>query len=407
MKGKNLVVLLAVAVVAIVVAVRMQRREEPRPPEGIGKLVLPDLPVNDVAQVCVRSAQSIVTVARTEEAWVVREKYNYPARFEKVRELLLKLADMKIGQVVPAGDAQRGALKMQTPGAAPAPDAGGQARDATGTLIELSGEGGQTLGSVLVGAERTRDAGAQVGYYGPYQDGTFISTDAGQTVYLVTDLFASYGAAARDWLDTEIAGVEQSSIREVTISGPGRTELQLARRAEGGGGLEVSGLATNEEVESGKVSGIESALSYLRFADVADPALSDEQLGLSTAVVFRAVTGKGEIYTAQVGGAPTNSTQRYLRLSVVLGPAERQPAATNAAAEGTNAVATVPAAAEERRKLEESTAKLAAKLKPWTYLIEEYQAESLTATRSAAVKKREEAKKEEANKEQEEDKAGD
>jgi len=206
---------------------------------------------------------------------------------------------------------------------------------------------------------------------------------------------------AKEWLDRDLASVESSEIAEVSVAGGEGTTLRFTRPAAGGS-LTLEGLTDKEEGDSGKLSSLESALSYLRADDVADPSLSDARLGMTNATVFTAVTKKGEIYTATVGGTAAGTGQRYVRLAVALKPAEPPPppaaapapADTNAAVAATNDVAAAAkAAAEERKKTEEKVAALGKKLQPWTFLVESYKAESMTPTRAALVKEKKQEEK--------------
>jgi hypothetical protein len=227
---------------------------------------------------------------------------------------------------------------------------------------------------------------------GGYPDGRYLSIDGGKQVYLVTDPLEDISVQAKDWLDTEILNVNGADVSDITITAPGKNDLRLVRKEPSK--LEVEGLTADEEVDNSKLYGMESALSYLRFADVADPALTDAQNGMDKPTIFKLTTRKNQSYTVKIGSSPTNSAERYVRLEVTLKPADtNQPSAAEAG--GTNAVAVAAKAADERKQLEGETQTLNGKIGKWTYLIESYKAESLVTTREALVKKKEPPKTEE------------
>jgi hypothetical protein len=124
-----------------------------------------------------------------------------------------------------------------------------------------------------------------------------------------------------------------------------------------------------------KASGAAGALSYLRFDDLASPAITDEQAGMKDAVVFEAAATNGEVYTATVATS-TNAPgdMRYMRLKVSL------PAAADDAS-NTNAVGA-------RKEQEKKVADLNARFAGWTYMISQYKADSMTVKRDAIVKKK-------------------
>jgi len=415
MKIKSLVILVVLAVVLVAAVILSSHKQEVAPPSVVGYLVFPDLPVNDVAKVVVTSETSAVTLIRQNDTWGVAEMYNYPASFSKIRSLLLRLAEMKVGQVVTLAEGQRPGLKMVVPGASRTTATGGVekaeggvASGTSGLLINLYGGDGGRLAELLVGATHLRKPREEAPYFGSYPDGTFISPDGGKTVYLVKDLLDEFTSNARDWLDTEIINLSPGDIQEITISKPGQEEIRIVRESPGGP-LVVQGLATNEEPDVVKLSSVENALSYLRFDDLADPALTDEEVGMTTAVVFTAVTSSGAVYTARIGGVPPSGQGRYLRLEAGVRAEEPKPtqpaeesgsvqsqadanastlaeAASNESAAATNAISAAQASAEARRQLEAAVAAVNRRVKGWTYVIAAYKAEGMAVERAALVK---------------------
>jgi len=74
MKPKNLAALIVVAALAIGLAVITSKRNTQPAPDAIGRAVLPDLQVNDVAVLAVVAAEETATITRTETGWVVPAK---------------------------------------------------------------------------------------------------------------------------------------------------------------------------------------------------------------------------------------------------------------------------------------------------------------------------------------------
>ena len=382
MNAKKLILLVLVAVVLVGLAVVQQRKGRVAvAPERTGQPVLASLPVNDVARIVVSSTERTATVARAEEVWVSKDRHDYPADFSKVRQTLLTLSDLKIGQVLQLNDEQRRRLKLAAPGDTNTPTA----------AIDLYRADGSRIASLQLGEEHKRQPAGGGDEYGGYPDGRYVSADGGKTVVLVADTLSSISDDPMAWLDAEVANVNAGDVEEVSITAPDGDELVFRKR---GNDMVLDGLADDEEMDSGKNYSIKSALSYLRFKDVADPALTDEQLGLSTGTVYRAVTTKGEIYTATVGNAAPGGEDRYVRLSVALKPQAAPAAAdTNATdtASATNGTAKAAneAQAKERKELEEKVAKANAKVSGWTYIVAKYQADSMGLKRAEVVKKKE------------------
>jgi hypothetical protein len=109
-------------------------------------------------------------------------------------------------------------------------------------------------------------------------------------------------------------------------------------------------------------------MSYLRFADVASPALPPEALGFASSHVYRVSLKSGEIYTARIGAAVTNEpgADHYMRFHAGLAPAT-----TNDAA---------------RAAIEQKVADLNASLSPWTFVVSRYTSDNMTVPRADLVR---------------------
>jgi hypothetical protein len=396
MKPKNLIILVVVAAVLAGLAVLTNRDKATSTPDVLGNSILPDLPVNDVARIAVRTRAMTATVERVEGTWIATSKYNYPADFSKVRGALMKLSELKIGQVARLNDEQCDALKLHPP-----------ADDNGGTQVSLYDASGKELASLLLGEthERKQQGGAgpmgPMGGMGSFPDGRFVSLDDGKTVYLVDETLNDVSSTTKDWLDTDLVNVSGSDVMEVSITASGRAPVTL-KRPEKGKTMELTGLAENEELQTSKMYSIESAISYLRLADLAGPALSDEQLGLDKPVVFQATTVKDEVYTLSIGGKPDSSSDRYIRIACAMKPAQPEKAVdTEGMSEEEKKAAEDKAKEEavkragERKETEDKIKALSEKLANWTFVIESYKADSMLTKREDLVEEKKEEEKDE------------
>jgi Flp pilus assembly protein CpaB len=95
--------------------------------QATGKL-LPNFPLNDVAQVIIQSRTNNLHLVRRDNVWRVQERADYPANFSQISDLLIKLSDLKISQSQDVGPSQLGRFELLPPGAG----AG------TGTLLQFN-----------------------------------------------------------------------------------------------------------------------------------------------------------------------------------------------------------------------------------------------------------------------------
>jgi len=398
MKPKSLLILAAVAAVLIVVAIR-SGRDTAQAPSAIGQPVLAGLELNDVARLVVVSPQGTATLARAGDKWVSESAYHYPVDFQQLKSTLIKLAELKIGQVATVDPSSRNALKLYPPGDSAVTNAA-----EAGTLVKLLNDRNGELAALLIGAERRRQSSSGMGF-GGYPDGQFVSADGGSTACVVSENLYQFSRPAADWLEREIVSVQANDVREVTVAHPNSEPLELAV-PEGKTELELLGIEEKEQLDSGKSSGMKAALSYLRLEDVADPALSDADTGMDKPIVFRAVTATGEVYTVSIGKTVPNSENRYLRIRAELLPvmeAVAEAIATNAPVSAEIASTNTPAApdpavarqaaAEARRELEKRVAEFNTRCGAWTYVVASYKADSMTPTRDQLAKPKTEEKK--------------
>ena len=342
MKTKHLVLLLIAALLLIGLANWSGRRRQSPAASLTGTPLLPGFDVNAVAAVEISEGGQTLRLARIDSAWCVTNAYNYPADFQRLVQRLLALRDVKIGQV------QRG-MKLDEAGA---------------TLVKLYDSQGATLASLTLGPTRQArsDAGG-MGYYRP-SEGRYLSRNDDGQVFLVKESLEDWSTVTESWLDTQILGISADDIATIEMrpAAGGDDDAVVLDRTSGS--LKLVGLdEEKEQFESGRASGVESALTYLRFNRIADPNLPEETLGFATGNLFRVTLKNGDIYNAALGAAAEGS--RYFKVGVESGPPS-----TNA---------TLRAEAEAR------VASANDRLGRWTFLIASYSADNMVRTRDELV----------------------
>ena len=389
MRGKNLIVLLVLAAILVVTAVMSNRKSQSAPPSAIGALLLPELNLNAINSIVVATKASTASVEKGEEGWIVVEKHGYPADFDAIRDSLITLSKVKIGDAPTLSEEKRVSLGIEKLS---------EGNDET-TLVTLSGPGDDALATLILGKEHMRKSSSSNSRFGGYPDGRFLSVDGGKNVYLVSEPLSAFSDDSLDWTDTSLLDVSGSDLVKVTLSGPTGLPLEMTQ-PEGKSELVLAGLADNEEPNRPKFSSIRNALSYLKFSDVADPSLTEKDTGLTSPVRFEAKSKDGVLYTALIGGA-ADGDRRYARFSATI--LERK---TLEEKEPTPEPKTEPTSenghpgnlagsdddsgsvmSEERRK---EISDLNTRIAKWTYVIDGYKAAAMIASREDLVKAKEE-----------------
>lgn len=313
-----------------------------------GKSILPGFDASEVARIEIGGAKKLA-LAATDAGWKMESLYGYPADMKKIRENLLKLKDLKVGQSAPGR------------------------KIANGTEVTLKNVGGKPVASVTLGEQhlsKPRGQAAQFGG-GGYPDGRYVKF--GDGVVLVKDSLDAFDGDAKKWCETRICSVPSAEVKSVVYA-KGGEKLELERKDST---WNLKGLGEKEELDSSKTYSLDSALSYLDFNNVADPAKSEVEFGFATGSVYTVSLKNGQSYTARIGAA--NGSDRYFKVAAAFTPA------------GTNAA--------ENAKLEAAVKEFNDKTAKWTYLISSYSADSMSKTRKDLVKAKEEPKKDEKKEE--------
>ena len=332
MKPSKLLILVIAAAALVALAFWTNRQQRAAPPSAIGKSLLPRFDLESVARVEIARSGAPVSIVRGDDGWAVTNLFGYPADLTKLQAALLKLTEQKIGEV-----------------------ARGVNIDTNATLVDLQGASGKPLVTLRLGS-RTPERSARTA------QGRYVAVAGNPQVYLVKDTLEEFDVPPREWVNSQLLSIQSADIQTIELASPTGGVLTLARD---GASLQLQGIATNEEFDTSKSYGVESAFSYLNFSGVADPKLTEAQTGLAAPSLYRVKTKNGDLYTARMGAVAAGG-DRYVRMEAALAPP------------GTNATA----------KAEHATrkAELEQKFGKWTYLLAASTAENMTRTRADLVK---------------------
>ena len=285
MNSKSLFTLLGVAVVLGGAAYFMQRGSRPAAAKLNGKAILPGLRVADVARV----EAGKLTLAASADGWKVESLHGYPADREKIAENLMKLAELKVGQVA------RG-RKLGSE-----------------TKVALKDASGKELATLALGDKHMKKPTGQAAMYGGgYPDGRYVAF-GGETV-LVKDTLDAFDGEVRSWCNTRIASIPSTDVQAVSFK-HGAEVVELTKGTNSVWTLK--GLTDKEELDTSKTYSLDSALSYLDFNAVADPKLTEAELGFATGYVYTVSVKDGSntvTRVATVGNKVKDGTDRYFKL---------------------------------------------------------------------------------------------
>jgi len=346
---------------------------------GGGQKLAAALDVNAVAAVSIKSSAGELSLVKSGDAWVVKERGDYAANFGNIADLIRKFADVKAVQTEQVGASQHARLELQAPG-----DGEGK-----GTLVELKGKDGKALKSVVLGKKLTKKSEG-----GPFGGGEFPvgrwvrDTGTKDTVIVTSEQFADAEPKPENWLEKDFLKIEKLKSIAVTYATNAATGWKVTRETEGAE-WKLAGVKPTEQVDTNKLSALGSPLSSPSFSDVVANPQADK-LGLDKPATLVLETFDGFTYTAKSG---TANGDNYPFQVAVAGnfPKTRTPAKDEKP--------------EDKDKLDKEFAeaqkkfadKLAAdqKYAKWTYLVSKWTLDSVLKSRAdLMVEKKEEPKPE-------------
>jgi len=315
-RNQFLVVLLALAVLVAggVGLAKWKRSSYEVADTRVGQRLLEGFRVDDVAEIAITDGKATVTLVRGEGGWTVKERGGFPADVEPVRDLLVKLQELKVVQAEGLSDAVKARLQLAAPGT------GAKAED-TGTAVELKARDGKSLAKLVLGKKAVREA-RMAGLGEGIPSGRYVWVAAEpQRVNVISEPFGNLGAKPEDWLARELMRLERP--KSLTATGPDGKEKWSVYKETDAGDWKLAGPG---KLDAGKAQDAASALYALRVADAA-AGTGDAEAGLDKPTTIRAATFEGWTYVVRIGKeAPGN--RYYVKTSVTGAvPESRAPAA--------------------------------------------------------------------------------
>lgn len=383
MNRKQLIILLVVLVVVGVAGLMVYNQQNEARRGGnaeIGNKVFPDLPVNDISQIAIKQGTNDLVLAKQDDVWRVQQRANYPANYQEIRELLLKLRDLKVVQTERVGASQLPRLGL------------GQGESTnSASVVEFKDKSGKTLQSLLLGKKHMRKSNrpssfGEMGGDEGWPDGRYVKTGAaGENVALISDPLANLEPRPEQWLNKDFFKIDK--VRSVAVEFPVATNSWELTRETENGEWKLANAKPEEQLDTGKASSATSSLSAPSFTDVA-PASKAAEMGLSQPTAVTIGTFDNFTYLLKVG---TKTNDSYpLMVSVNAALATERVAGTNEAAADKEKL---DKEFKERQQTLADKLEAEKKLESWIFLVSSWTLDSVLKERSQLlVEKKEEPK---------------
>src|SRR6266481_3592797 len=266
MNSKQLVILLLLVVVVggagLILRQRQSASWESTNPV-VGKKLMGDLPVNDVAHIAIKQGTNELDLVKKDDLWRVRERGDYPANYSEISDFLLKIRDLKIVQSEKVGPSQLPKLSLVA----------GQGTNSA-LVVEFKDKSEKPIRTLLLGKKHMKKGERRPSPYGDmggeegFPDGRYVKVGSdSENVSVISDALANIEPKPDQWLNKDFFKVDKA--RSIVVSCPNATNSWKLTRETETGEWKLADAKPTEQLDSSKASGVANPLTSPTFNDVA------------------------------------------------------------------------------------------------------------------------------------------
>jgi len=287
--GRGLAILVVLAIVLGGGALWLHREQSAREATNIASLgqpVLKGLKAAEIRAIRIEGPKAALTITQRDGGWTIVERRDFPADAEKVRGLVLKAIELKVGQSEPIAAEDRARLALNESG------------EGAGTRLKFEAADGKTLAGLIVGKKYFKqqpdnpDTASADGRY-------VMRPENPETVLVVSDPLEQVTTQTSKWIDRR--GVAAEDVKTLEVKMADGTHWKISRDGPDAGWNLDGEIPPGQQVAVTKANAASYSMSLLGIEDVAPPDLKPAQSGLDRPSVVTATTFDGLTYTLNVG----------------------------------------------------------------------------------------------------------
>ncbi len=375
MKKSLILIVVLAALIGLTVITKKQKEarlsEIARRGVQTRELLLPNLDVNAIKAVQIKSKDHEANLRQTEKGWVVGERDGYAADFDKLSRALLELRETKIAGKQLLGRGAWAEAEVLEPA--------DSVTEGTGTLVRFSDDKGGELASLILGSDVTV-SGTNSSEFGRTPQKLVRIPQDEDTLWTISGGLGSLQARPEDWLDKSFLSVQD--IKSVTVTPPKKDEAwKVSRPSKDITDFALEGAQEGEELDSSKLP-LASLLSAASFNDVQTKASAGSLFNEASKVQI--TTFDGFTYDIQVAKQNQDGADKFFMTVAVKAdlPTERKAGEDEKDEDKTRLDEEFKA---EQDRLKEKLEK-EQKLADWVFEVAEYTINNLLKVRSDVVK---------------------
>lgn len=158
--------------------------------------------VNAASQILITDSKGVLTIDRKNDGWVLVEKQDYPVDFDKVKTLLVRMADLKFFEEKTANPERYPRLEVEDV----------KAKGSKSIQVTVKDSGGKVLADGIIGRGNT-------GLFGSSGGGTYVRK-AGEKQSWLADGTVQVGRTANAWMVRRIIKIPYKEVARMTVRQP-------------------------------------------------------------------------------------------------------------------------------------------------------------------------------------------
>ncbi len=327
-----------------------------------GGKIFKDFTASKVAKIAIKKGVNSVIIAKKDNNWVVETRDNYPANFAKIRDVTLKIKELKVALKVTVGKSQYSKLQLD---------------ENSATSVSFIDANNNKLATILLGKERMQKAANPNPMYGgPRPDGRYILVDTIDKPLLITEPLSEIVDNSAEWINKDFIKIE--NVKSMKLK---QADKELWSMTKKDAKFAIDNIQAGEDFDDNKVSNVSSAVKYMTFNDVSKTKLENPYiLTIETTDAIKYVLSLAK-----------KDAKCYLTVAIYANFAEKRTPKKDEKKEDTEKLD--KEFAENLTKLKEKVAK-EQKFHSWTFEITDYKYNGLVKLRKDLIKeKKVEAKK--------------
>lgn len=247
-RNSFLAIMLAAMAAVVATAISLTKQQDVEQTVAAGGKMIPGLleTVNSAEALSIRSSAGTLTIQRGETGWSLAERNGYAVRPDRVRSVLIGLANLEKLEPKTQSPNHYAALGVEDP----------EGKDARSTGVEVMDGQGKRLAALIVGKPKWDVGGGARGVY---------VRPAGDAQSWLAKGRLDIGSEASDWLEREVIHIAPERIASVVTAHPDG-ETWTATKGEGKGAhLAIEGVELKDRYA---LDGMASVFSHLQLDDV-------------------------------------------------------------------------------------------------------------------------------------------